>query len=133
MKTKKNKTSKVSLGTLYDLNKAAVIKEISLTGDKLEEKKPIIIDFLKNANDTYYMLLCNERKDYTVFELSDQKQEKILKDLADCLVDECLLNRGLVKGIDITKDQGAIEIWLSIDEEAFVYYFFPYGSAIVKI
>lgn len=131
MKMKKNnKTSKVSIGTLYDLNKAAVIKEISLTGDKLEEKKPAIIDFLKDKNNTYYMLLCNERRDYTVFRL---KEENSINDLVNCLVDECLLNRGLVKGIDITKDQGAIEIWLSIEEEAFVYYFFPYDSAIVEI
>lgn len=131
MKMKKNnKTSKVSIGTLYDLNKAAVIKEISLTGDKLEEKKPAIIDFLKDKNNTYYMLLCNERRDYTVFRL---KEENSINDLVNCLVDECLLNRGLVKGIDITKDQEAIEIWLSIEEEAFVYYFFPYDSAIVEI
>lgn len=131
MKMKKNnKTSKVSIGTLYDLNKAAVIKEISLTGDKLEEKKPAIIDFLKDKNNTYYMLLCNERRDYTVFRL---KEENSINELVNCLVDECLLNRGLVKGIDITKDQGAIEIWLSIEEEAFVYYFFPYDSAIVEI
>jgi hypothetical protein len=127
---KNNKTSKVSIGTLYDLNKAAVIKEISLTGDKLEEKKPAIINFLKDKNNTYYMLLCNERKDYTIFRL---KEENSINDLVNCLVDECLLNRGLVKGIDITEDQGAIEIWLSIEEEAFVYYFFPYDSAIVEI
>lgn len=131
MKMKKNnKTSKVSIGTLYDLNKAAVIKEISLTGEKLEEKKPAIIDFLKDKNNTYYMLLCNERRDYTVFRL---KEENSINDLVNCLVNECLLNRGLIKGIDIIKDQGAIEIWLSIDEEAFVYYFFPYDSAIIEI
>ena len=43
------------------------------------------------------------------------------------------INRGLIKGIDLTKDEQAIEIWLSIDEEAFVYYFFPYDNAVIEI
>lgn len=131
MEEDKKETSKVSIGTLYDLNKAVVVKEISLTGEKLEEKKSLVIDFLKNTKNTYYMLLCNERKDYTVFKL--ENQEKSLKKLADCLIDECLLNRGLIKGIDITKLNDAIEIWLSIEEEAFVFYFFPYDAAIIEI
>lgn len=131
MEEDKKETSKVSIGTLYDLNKAVVVKEISLTGEKLEEKKSLIIDFLKNTKNTYYMLLCNERKDYTVFRLENQEQS--LKKLADCLIDECLLNRGLIKGIDITKLNDAIEIWLSIEEEAFVFYFFPYDAAIIEI
>lgn len=131
MEEDKKETSKVSIGTLYDLNKAVVVKEISLTGEKLEEKKSLVIDFLKNTKNTYYMLLCNERKDYTVFRLENQEQS--LKKLADCLIDECLLNRGLIKGIDITKLNDAIEIWLSIEEEAFVFYFFPYDAAIIEI
>ena len=131
MEEEKKETSKVSIGTLYDLNKAVVVKEISLTGEKLEEKKSLIIDFLKSTKNTYYMLLCNERKDYTVFRLENQEQS--LKKLADCLIDECLLNRGLIKGIDITKLNDAIEIWLSIEEEAFVFYFFPYDAAIIEI
>ena len=36
--------------------------------------------------------------------------------------------------VDTTpKDEQAIEIWLSIDEEAFVYYFFPYDNAVIEI
>ena len=54
-------------------------------------------------------------------------------ELSLCLIDECLKNRGEIRGIDITKDKGAIEIWLSIDGEAYVYYFFPYDSALVEI
>lgn len=131
MEEDKKEKSKVSIGTLYDLNKAVVVKEISLTGEKLEEKKSLVIDFLKNTKNTYYMLLCNERKDYTVFRLENQEQS--FKKLADCLIDECLLNRGLIKGIDITKLNDAIEIWLSIEEEAFVFYFFPYDAAIIEI
>lgn len=126
------KTSQIALGTLYDLNKTAVIKEISLTGKNLEKKKNIILDFLQKTKNNYYMLLCNERRDYTIFNLKELSILNKEKELTDCLVDECLLNRGLVKGIDLTKDKNAIEIWLSIDEEAFVYYFFPYDAAVIE-
>ena len=43
------------------------------------------------------------------------------------------VQRSLIKGIDLTKNEQAIEIWLSIDEEAFVYYFFPYDNAVIEI
>ena len=55
------------------------------------------------------------------------------KRLVSILVDECLVNRGEIRGIDITKDKGAIEIWMSIEEESYVYYFFPYDTAIINM
>ena len=79
------------------------------------------------------MLLCNERKDYTIFHINNICNDKKPMELSLCLIDECLKNRGEIRGIDITKDKGAIEIWLSIDGEAYVYYFFPYDSALVEI
>ena len=61
--------SEIGMGTLYDLNKMAVEKgEIALTGEMLEEKKELIMEFLKDTNAIYYMLLSNERKDYTILE-----------------------------------------------------------------
>lgn len=126
--------SEIGMGTLYDLNKMAVEKgEIALTGEMLDEKKDLIMEFLKDTNAIYYMLLSNERKDYTIFrnEMRNFDEEKLNTEISELM--ECLLNRGLIKGIDLTKDEQAIEIWLSIDEEAFVYYFFPYDSAVIEI
>ena len=60
--------SDISLGTLYDVNKNLVLKnEIKLTDGVLNSKKEIITNFMRKMNNTYYMLLCNERKDYTIF------------------------------------------------------------------
>lgn len=126
--------SEIGMGTLYDLNKMAVEKgEIALVGDMLEEKKDLIMNFLKDTNAIYYMLLSNERKDYTIFrnEMRNYDEEKLKIEINELM--ECLLNRGLIKGIDLTKDEQAIEIWLSIEEEAFVYYFFPYDNAVIEI
>ena len=125
----KGTTSEVSLGTAYEINKNLIEKyEKELTEEELIQKKEMLLNYLNTHQDQYFMLLCNDRKDYTVFRLIENKNE-----LINILVDECLKNRGIIKGIDITSDEYAIEIWLSIDNEAFCYYFFPYGDAVIEI
>ena len=79
----------------------------------------------------YYMLLCNDRRDFTVFTLLDG-EDKSAKAAFE-MVDECLIPRGVIKDIDKTVDGYAIEIWLSIDDEIYCYYFFPYDNAIVEV
>lgn len=126
--------NEISLGTLYEVNKNLVQNaEKELTEGVLNSKKEIVKNFVNKTNNYYYMLLCNERKDYTIFHINNICNDKKPMELSLCLIDECLKNRGEIRGIDITKDKGAIEIWLSIDGEAYVYYFFPYDSALVEI
>ena len=130
---KKEKTTNITLGNNYDINKQLVQKyEKKLTDEQLNKKKEIIANFVNNSTDYYFMLLCNEKKDYTVFEFTEGKKwTERCADLAKCLVDECLINRGEIRGIDLTEDKQAIEIWLSIDGESFVYYFFPYEKGVI--
>ena len=119
--------------TLYDLNKDLVKKhEIKLSNKAIEQKKKLIINFLNNINDSYYMLLCNERRDYTIFTFKN-KTTKEYQECADILINECLFNRGELRGFDLTRTKDAIEIWMIIEDDAFVYYFFPYGNAIIEI
>lgn len=132
--------SEFEAGTLYDLNKSLVQQnEKILEQGVINSKKEIIMNYLRKIDNTYYMLLCNERKDYTVFRIGSYNEDMYLnhehqyKELIDILVDECLVNRGEIRGIDLTKNQDAIEIWLSIDGEAYVYYFFPYDTAIIEL
>ena len=130
----KNKTKEIEFGNLYDINKNLVKKnEIKLSEGILNSKKEIIKNFIMNkSNHFYFMLLCNERKDYTVFDFDGQKSPEKSLNCAKCLVDECLINRGEIRGIDLTKDKDAIEIWMVIDDEAYVYYFFPYDNGIIS-
>ena len=124
----------VTLGTLYDMNKNIVQNsEIKLSEGALNSKKEIVKNFVNKTNNYYYMLLCNERKDYTIFHIDNLCDDKKPMELSLCLIDECLINRGEIRGIDLTKDNDAIEIWLSIEGESYVYYFFPYDAAIVEI
>lgn len=130
----RKKMSDISLGTLYDVNKNLVLKnEIKLTDGVLNSKKEIITNFMRKMNNTYYMLLCNDRKDYTVFKMNDKNSDDSIREIVSILVDECLKNRGEIRGIDLTKGKDAIEIWLIIEDEAYCYYFFPYDAAIIEV
>ena len=128
----------IVVGTLYDINKNLVKQnEIKLTEAILNSKKLIIRDFIYKTNQNYYMLLCNEKKDYTIFDFKKDRDNydwdiSICEDCAKCLVDECLINRGEIRGIDLTKDKDAIEIWMIIENEAYVYYFFPYDNGVIN-
>lgn len=102
--------SKIEVGNLYDMNKTLVQqKEIKLNKKILNEKKELIKDFIdnNNLNYMYYMLLSNEKRDYTIFDFHNGGTSK---SCAECLIDECLANRGEIRGIDLTKDNDAIEI-----------------------
>ena len=128
-----SKENTFEMGTLYDVNKNLILQnEKPLDEGQLNSKIIIIKDFIDKMNNNYYMLLCNERKDYTVFDFSGWKLPNKYLDCANCLVNECLKNRGEIRGIDITQDKQAIEIWLVIDNEAYCYYFFPYDKAIIE-
>lgn len=134
MEQENNEKKEIEFGTLYDINKNIVKQnEIKLSEGVLNSKKQIITDFIKKCNNSYYMLLCNERKDYTVFRWVNISNNDDAKKIAQILVDECLTNRGEIRGIDLTKTKDAIEIWMVIDDEAYVYYFFPYDNAIIEV
>lgn len=137
MEEKEKKETAIELGTLYDVNKNLVQNsEKKLSQGIINSKKEEIKNYLRRIASPYYMLLCHERRDYTLFNLGYASNfsfsEKYTK-TANVLIDECLVNRGEIRGIDITKDKNAIEIWMSIDGDSYAYYFFPYGDGVIDI
>lgn len=131
------KETEVELGTLYSINKNIVQNaETKLPEGVLNSKKEELRNYLRRTKNKYYMLLCNDRKDFTIFTLGYENYYTI-EDKYDCLInvliDECLSNRGEIRGFDITKDKEAIEIWISMDGDSYAYYFFPYDNAIIEI
>lgn len=114
-------------GTLYDLNKMAVQSEEPMTNKELLFKLNTVQKFFQSG--MYFMLLCHERRDYTVFRISKNNfANKATQELK-----ECLLNRGVIVSIDKTEDNYAFEIWMKIDNEAYCYYLFPYDEAIIEV
>lgn len=145
-KNKKQKeepiSSQVELGTLYEVNKSIIENNIeALTEEEMQNKKQIVREFINETNNNYYMLLCNENKDYTIFHRNRKSKEGEFLDLSEgyegeilenVLIDECLVNRGKTKSISLTETKDAIEIWISIDGDSYVFYFFPYDAAIIE-
>ena len=117
----------VSLGTVYDINKNLMKNEKKLSSPALTNKLKKVTQFFKEGQ-MYYMLLCHEMRDYTIFRIIDAQTsaEKATQELK-----ECLLNRGEVLSLD--KENEAFEIWIKNNNEAFCYYLFPYDDAIIEV
>ena len=113
--------------SLYDLNKQAYSQEKPLNPIALGVcVQEMIVDIMSRDSKGYWMLLCKDREDYTVFHL--MTIEGIIRDMK-----ETLLNRGSVLDIKLQKD-GNYEIWIRDNEtkENFAYYFFDYNFGIVE-
>ena len=115
---------------LYDANKQLLANEKPLD-PIIKSKKIHNIANMINKNtekESFYMLLCRERNDYTLFNFRN------LQDYSDFINDfnECLRNRGEVLAID-EQESGAWEIWLrdTETEEIVVYYFFDYNLGVL--
>lgn len=117
--------SDISLGTVYEINKELMKNEKPLDYFETQRKIKEVAEYMFEKA-SYFMLLSNENKDYTVFDCrSTSSLDSIIRDLKDCLG-----NRGTIYSIDI---YGAndYEIWIKIDDEFFVYYLFDYSWGVI--
>lgn len=128
----KTNSHNVSLGTLYDLNKRAMLNEKPLSKAKIEAIKPKLEDWFNWQLDEYAMLLCRERYDFTVFHLYELQNPNPPRVAANELI-EVLKNRGKILSIekDINDDK-VWEIWLKIDKEAYAYYLFNCDDFVIQ-
>lgn len=129
----------IDLGTnLYDMNKKLVEQYEKKMSEKTLKKitnKTIIPFFTRMLdNHKYFMLLCNDAKDYTVFnilELTDNSKNIITQELIDCFK-----TRGDVYSIEEAhQDKNALEIWIKsfADSEMRCYYLFAYDFGVIEI
>ncbi len=113
---------------LHAMNKMIVQQLEEIEPDRANVLKRAIAHLVKASDIKYFMLLSNERKDYTVFNiLSNTRGDAALKFAEE--VYECLESRGTIKEFDIKTDANAIEIWI---DDAF-YALFPYDLGVVEI
>ena len=123
----------IEIGNLYDLNKDIMKKAPPLTSKEIEDKKFALQNFFSKENGHYYMLLCNEQKDYTVFHLSFSAMEGIPSFVAAAEeVIECLKNRGKILAIDYMEETGAYECWIRRSGMSYMYALFPYDAAVIE-
>lgn len=116
----------IEMGTLYQVNKNLLMTEKAMTRDELRQAYKKIKKFFNEKPDKYFMLLCREKYDFTLFNFTNKENIKT-KDL-----EECLINRGDIISIEATENKEAFEIWLNIDDEPFAYYLFPYDLGVIE-
>lgn len=122
--------SEIGMGTLYDMNKIAIVKLPALSNKKFQKKMKEIKDFFLKNNDKYFMLLNRETYNFTLFNLGDKNDIAISLTIAD--LEECLCNRGKVVSIEVDSTSN-YEIWvINEDNKALVYYLFPYDLGVIE-
>jgi len=128
-----NKTDKhnVSLGTLYDFNKQIMLQQKNITKSDLETKKATLEDWFNQQLDEYAMLLCRERYDFTVFHLYSKLNPNPPKIAVSELID-LLKERGTILSIEKDNTNTAWEIWIKINNEAFLYYLFNCDDWVIQ-
>lgn len=124
---------KVSLGTIYDLNKQALLSQEPFTEQEIKDIQPKLETWFNWTLDGYAMLLCRERYDFTVFHLYEN-QNPYPPAIAVKELIEVLKNRGEILSIEKDSEvmNNAWEIWLRIDNEAFVYYLFQCDDWVIE-
>lgn len=114
---------------LYDINKKLVKEyEKPLTHIELAACQEKLEDFFSTCAE-FAMLLCNDRKDYTVFQIgtSTTATHVAAREALGCCTD-----RGTIYAFDKTEDGIAYEIWIECDNNMYCYYLFPYDQAVIK-
>ena len=119
----------INAGTLYDFNKGIMENLTPLKPEELEKKEKLIkAYFMENIGQKYFMLLCKELNDYTLFSISS-----VMKcGFAISELDEALKNRGKILSIDKDEDTNAFEIWIKDDEGPHAWYLFKYGLGVIE-
>lgn len=127
----------VSLGTVYDINKAVYSNQSEKMPETLVQP---MLEKVSNWFKTkalceaqYYMFLCRDRNDYTIFNFIKNNPEKGIKELI-----ELIQSRGILKDIVYNEKYNYYEFWISIDTEGFrpeeyMYILFPCNEFVIEI
>lgn len=111
--------------TEYEINKLIIGQLPSLiTETQLKKGKELIKKFMHNYTPFtmgHYMLLCNELRNYTVFEVCDEYEEA-----AEDIVLEILQNIGVIQSINMAENNNAVECWIKNQNGVFMFLLFDY-------
>ena len=122
-----DKTLEQPTMSLYEYSKQVVANEVPM--DPILFNQKMIEVSMDMVEHTYMMLLCHDRRDYTIFHITNADKEIAAKEIS-----ETLYNRGKILLVDKQKD-GSWEIWIrdSLTDENFAYYLFPYDDGVVEV
>ena len=117
----------IGIGSLYDLNKEIMSQMPGLTPENWMKAYDLLNEFIVSKNNKYYMLLSHEFRYYTLFVRNGASEQPIELAVGDCL------HNWVVKSIELTNNNDAIEIWAEVPEVGtIVFYFFPYDLGVIE-
>lgn len=122
--------------SLYEMNKQ-IMKQVPVaTDEEIDALIEKLHPFMKSNHSKYWMMLCAERRDYTLFNLDKTGSYHVIptENFVEAAKDviDCLKNRGEIIGAYQEKDKTAWELWIKINDEAFAYYLFSYDTAVLE-
>ncbi len=117
------KDGKATLGTVYDVNKQAYNMAFPLNEFDTNQKVFELKEWMEENQKTFFMLLSNERRDYTFFKARPGRYLACAEEVV-----EILKERGkILDGRFHTEEKDSYEFWIrdSIDGENYFFLFFP--------
>ena len=126
----------LSAGSLYELNQQAYDQIPIMSRKNIEKQLTNLYEWIQEQKCDYTMLLCHERRDYTILHYNNRENETYKN---GTLVDlkECINNRGRLLDVRYLQDQDAWEIWIRIFEnkghQNYMYMFFNAEGFVVEI
>lgn len=128
--------AEIELGTLYDINKELMKNEPVLDPILFNKKIAEIAEIMKDKSEYedkhYWMLLCHDRRDYTLFNIISAEENYDI----EFELGPTLRNRGKILSIAKQNDNtNSWEIWIQDDfsNENFAYFLFEYDDAVIEI
>lgn len=119
---------------LYDYAKMFVNNMEKISEEDLKIGKTLIRNYLRERDQEFYMLLCREIYDFTIFQNELHMSEGWNDEEFFSAILDCFANRNMtIKQINRAEDTSAIEIWVQKEDQSFCFYLFPYDLGVIKI
>lgn len=124
-----NENKKVNMGmSLYELNKQVMAQLHPQDEVIMSHNWDAISDWFKKDKDCWFMLMCKERSDFTLFHITNNHFVKGVQELK-----EVLQERGQILAIQYQHKENAFEIWIKNEKEVFMFMLFTASWMIVEV
>lgn len=118
----------VEMGTLYELNKQVMAQLPPQSEDRMNHNWTVIGDWFGKDEARWFMLMCKERSDFTLFHITDHQFVKGIEELK-----EVLESRGKILAIDYSHGEDAFEIWIKTPDEVFMFMLFSADWMVIEV
>lgn len=123
-----SETSRMSFGTLYDVNKMMYEKMSPMSAEDFQNYMINISLWFSKNNFQYFMFLCRELSDYTIFNFLSTNYNKGREELIDLIT-----SRGVPMDIEYKHEEDAYDIWVKRAGEVHMYKLFPCNDFIIEV